>query len=67
MRAGSATARTLFIGILERGSRRTFEAKAIWVRFGAAERVEATLAGKPVAIPAGTVNVIVTAGGLHAP
>lgn len=62
VRLGSAKGRILYEGFLENGSSREFAGARLWVRFGAAHRLSATLNGRPVKnLPVGTADVLVTA------
>ncbi len=48
LRAGSATGRTLYAGVLADGQRVAFKAKKIWLRAGAASYLDITVNGKPL-------------------
>ena len=62
VRLGSAKGKILYEGFLEKGTSREFTGARLWVRFGAAHRLSATLNGRPVKdLPAGTADVLVTA------
>ena len=62
VRLGSAKGKILYEGFLEKGTSREFAGARLWVRFGAAHRLSATLNGRPVKdLPAGTADVLVTA------
>ena len=63
VRRGSDAGAVLYAGILARGEARTFRGKRFWIRFGAPEAVDASIDGRPAAIPDGTLNVIVTRRG----
>lgn len=62
VRLGSAKGKILYEGFLEKGTSREFAGERLWVRFGAAHRLSATLNGRPVKdLPLGTADVLVTA------
>jgi len=65
LHAGSQQGKTLYLGILKQGQTVTFPATRLWIRLGAPEKLDATLAGRPTTIPRGTGNVIVTATGVQ--
>lgn len=56
----------LYQGTLAAGASRTFSGERFEVRFGAAANVQATLNGKPLALPGGTYSVTVGESGLGA-
>jgi hypothetical protein len=58
IRSGSATGSLLFSGTLPAASSKTFRAKALWARFGAAGNLSARLDGKPLRLPAGTYDAM---------
>jgi hypothetical protein len=47
----------LYEGVLELGASVRFVQRAVWIRLGAASHVDAAVDGKPVPVPAGTVEV----------
>jgi hypothetical protein len=64
---GSANGDTLFLDTLAEGDRERFREKRLWLRFGAAQNVDATLNGEPVELPDGIAEVVVTADGIQSP
>jgi RodZ C-terminal domain len=66
VRAGSAAGKTLYEGTLATGESKTFTGGRIWVRFGAAADVTATLNGRALALPGGTYSASITSSGLGA-
>jgi hypothetical protein len=64
VRLGSETGRQLFERTLEQGESARFVARRLWIRIGAPWNLDATLNGKPVALPAAIANVIATRRGL---
>jgi hypothetical protein len=64
VRERSATGKVLYEGTLTQGTSLGLVAKRFWIRFGAAQRVDVALDGKPVPVPDGTVDVHVTADGV---
>src|SRR3954451_2773067 len=65
VRVGSRTGAALYSGLLQQGGRLRFAKPRLWIRFGAAANVDASLNGKPItSLPEGTVEVLVTAGGV---
>lgn len=65
VREHSSTGRVLYEGTLERGKSVSLVVKRFWIRFGASESVDVALDGKPVAVPSGTVDVLVTPAGIQ--
>ena len=64
--AGAADGDVLYQGILAKGDARTFSGKALWIRAGAAEKLEMTLNGRRVDnVPRGTADVLVTSRGVR--
>ena len=64
--AGAADGDVLYEGILAKGDARTFRGKALWIRAGAAEKLEMTLNGRLVDnVPRGTADVLVTSRGVR--
>lgn len=61
---GSAAGKTLYEGTLGAGQRRTFTGSQIWVRFGAAADLSATLNGHELPLPGGTYSAQITRSGL---
>jgi hypothetical protein len=59
VRRASPEGEVLFEGILERDRFRRFAASRLWIRFGAASNIQASVNGKAVTLPAGTVDVFV--------
>lgn len=66
VRAGSATGKILYVGTLKKGNSFKLVVSKLWIRFGAPQNVDLALNGKPVSLPAGSLNVLVTAGGVTA-
>ena len=58
VRAGSATGAVLYTGTLPSGTTKTFHETTIWVRFGAASNLAATLNSQPLRLPAGTYDAV---------
>ena len=54
VRSGSATAAVVYGGTLPSGSAKTFRARELFVRFGQAGNVDATIDGKRRRLPGGT-------------
>jgi uncharacterized protein DUF4115 len=65
IRERSATGKVLFAGTMEQGKSFKFAASRIWILFGAPENVDLILNGKRAAIPSGTLDVLVTPGGVR--
>jgi Domain of unknown function (DUF4115) len=65
VRAGSATARELFTGTLASATTKTFRASSLWVRFGSASNLTATLDGQPLQLPAGTYSAVFDRSGFR--
>lgn len=65
VRAGSASGRVLFAGLLTQGRQVEVKAKQLWVRFGGAANVTARLNGKPLPLRAGTYNALISRSGLR--
>jgi len=66
VRKGSETGGVLYAGIIVEGDSRTFRNRRLWIRFGAPENVDASIGGKPAALPSGTLNMLVTSRGFIA-
>jgi hypothetical protein len=64
-RVGSAQGEGLFLDTLDQGERERFREKRLWLRFGAAQNVDATLNGDAVQLPPGTTTVVVTRDGVR--
>ncbi len=67
MRSGSAAGTVLFSGTLTRGTTRVFRAPRLWIRFGGASSLDASLNGRALPLRYGTYDALVTAKGLGAP
>lgn len=65
VRAGSESGRVLYERMLQPGERAGFAATRLWIRIGAPWNIDATLDGKPVALPNALGNVLVTQHGLR--
>jgi cytoskeleton protein RodZ len=65
VRAGSESGRVLYERVLQTGERAGFAGARLWIRIGAPWNVDATLDGKPVALPNALGNVLVTQRGLR--
>lgn len=65
VRAGSGRGESLFVDTLDRGDRERFSEERLWLRFGAAQNVDATLNGEPVDLPGGTTTVVVSPSGVR--
>jgi cytoskeleton protein RodZ len=65
VRAGSESGRVLYERMLQTGERAGFAAARLWIRIGAPWNIDATLDGKPVALPNALGNVLVTQRGLR--
>jgi hypothetical protein len=65
VRSASAQGPVLFSGVLPAGESVNAAAKQLWVRFGGASNVTATLNGKPLALRAGTYSALVSRSGLQ--
>jgi hypothetical protein len=61
---GSASGPAVYVRTLDQGQTARFVSRRLWVRIGAPWNLDATLNGKPVALPATTGNVLATSGGL---
>jgi hypothetical protein len=66
VRRTSSSGTVLYQGTLAAGASRTFSGERFEIRFGAAANVQATLNGKPLALPGGTYSVSVGGSGLGA-
>jgi cytoskeletal protein RodZ len=64
VRKTSRTGPVLFEGTMASGDSRSFTGASLSVRFGAAANVEATLNGRPLALPGGTYSVQIGRSGL---
>ena len=60
VRERSSTGRVVYEGTLEQGKSFSLVVKRLWIRFGVSQSVDVALDGKPVAVPGGTVDVLVT-------
>lgn len=58
VRSGSSTGPLLYSGTLVAASTKTFRARGLWARFGAAGNLSARLDGKPIRLPSGTYSAI---------
>jgi hypothetical protein len=65
VRSGSSTGTILYTGTLTAGSTKTFQAASIWVRFGAASNLDASLNGSTLALPLGTYSALFDSGGFQ--
>jgi hypothetical protein len=65
VRRGSSTGRVLYQSTLGGGETRSFTGARLWVHFGNANDVTATLDGARLALPTGTYSALVTSGGLE--
>jgi Domain of unknown function (DUF4115) len=65
IRTSSATGSVLYAGTLPAGSSRTFHARALWARFGAAGNLSARLGGKSLRLPSGTYSAMFDKHGLR--
>jgi hypothetical protein len=63
VRRGSAEGEVLYEGILAQGGALDFAGARFWLRLGASANLDATLAGKALELPVGTVDVVVTRAG----
>lgn len=61
VRAGSATGRPLYAGLLEAGGTLRFVRPKLWIRLGAPENVDLVLNGRRSPIPAGTAELTLPA------
>lgn len=62
VRSASANGSVLYSGTLAAPSTKTFHARTLWVRFGAAGNLSALLDGKPVHLPSGTYDATFDGG-----
>ena len=60
----SSSGTTLYEGTLPGGESKTFTGTRLWVRFGAASNVSATLNGQALTLPGGTYSAPITSAGL---
>lgn len=58
VRSGSSTGPLLYSGTLVAASTKTFRARALWARFGAAGNLAARLDGKSIRLPSGTYSAV---------
>jgi RodZ C-terminal domain len=65
VRSGSATGTVLYTGTLTSGSSKTFQAGAIWARFGSAGNLDAQLNGASLHLPIGTYSALFDPGGFQ--
>ena len=66
VRSGSASGTVRYAGTVAEGNRIRVHGARLWVRLGAAGNVEGRLNGHALGrLPSGTVNVVVTAGGMR--
>jgi RodZ C-terminal domain len=56
IRSGSSTGPVLYSGTLAAASTKTFRARTLWARFGAAGNLSTRLEGKPIRLPSGTYD-----------
>jgi len=61
---GSKSGPAVYVRTLGQGQTARFVSRRLWVRIGAPWNVDATLNGRPVALPATTGNVLATSGGV---
>ena len=66
VRRDSALGPVLYQGVLADGSKRSFQARRLWIRFGAAANVEVTANGRPVSLQ-GTREAVFTSRGVSSP
>ena len=66
VRRGSSSGAVLYEDTLTAGESKTFTGTRLWVRFGAASNVSATLDGQALTLPGGTYSVPITSAGLGA-
>ena len=64
VREQASTGRILYEGTLAAGDHRSFTGLRLWLRFGAASNIEATLDGRRLRLPGGTYSAPITAAGL---
>lgn len=65
VRSESATGTVLYVGTLTAGTTKTFQAPALWARFGVAGNVDARLDGQPLQLPAGTYSALFSLSGFQ--
>lgn len=65
VRSESATGTVLYVGTLTAGTTKTFQAPALWARFGVAGNVDARLDGQPLQLPAGTYSALFSRSGFR--
>jgi hypothetical protein len=65
IRSGSPTGSLLYSGTLSATSTRTFRARALWARFGAAGNLLVRLDGKPINLPSGTYDAAFNSHGFR--
>jgi hypothetical protein len=61
---GAATGKQLYSGVLEQHQAVRLRGSRLWIRLGAPAALAATLNGRPLSLPNGTSNVIITARGI---
>jgi hypothetical protein len=66
VRSSSAGGKIRYVGTLAKGKSLEFDAARLWIRFGAPEKVELAVNGKPAVIPSGTLDLLVTSNGVRA-
>jgi hypothetical protein len=65
VRSESATGTVLYVGTLTAGTTKTFQALALWARFGVAGNVDARLDGQPLQLRAGTYSGLFSRSGFR--
>lgn len=65
VRSASSTGAVLYFGTLSSGRSKTFRARSLWVRFGAASNLDARLNGNALRLPAGTYSALIGVDGLR--
>jgi len=65
VRSESATGTVLYVGTLTAGTTKTFQAPALWARFGVAGNVDARLDGQPLQLRAGTYSGLFSRSGFR--
>jgi hypothetical protein len=65
VRAGSATGKSLYANTLTQGRHLIYRRVQLWIRFGLPVNIDATIDGKPAALPAGVASVLLRNGRLQ--
>lgn len=65
VRSGSSTGSVLYSGTLAAGSTKSFRARSVWARFGAAGSLSARLDRKELRLPSGTYDATFDARGFR--